>query len=76
MSDTTIEQHLWEQFGRLDPQQQEKVLEFVRGLARPTSAGSPGRELVRFAGVIDKDDLEEISRAIEDGCEQVNLNDW
>lgn len=53
---------------------QEQVLSFVRGL-NPQLRGTPGKQLLQFAGAIPKDDLNLIEEAIKQGCEQVNLNE-
>jgi len=36
----------------------------------------PGKQLLQFAGAIPLDDLELMRQAIEDECEQVDLNEW
>lgn len=61
---------------KLSPEQQMRVLAFVRTLAEEKPSGVPGRELLRFSGAIDPDDLNEMERAITEGCEQVDPNDW
>lgn len=71
---TTIKDQIIEQVDRLDEAQRERLLEFARRIA--ASAGTPGRDLLRFAGTIDSADLEAISRAIQQGCEQVDPNAW
>ncbi len=38
--------------------------------------GVPGRELLRFAGTIEPDDLILMEKAIEEGCEQVDADEW
>ncbi len=38
--------------------------------------GVPGVELLRFTGTWDLLDLQEVARAIEDACEQVNVDEW
>ena len=38
--------------------------------------GVPGRNLLRFAGTIPAADLNAMSAAIEQGCEQVEINEW
>ena len=68
----TIKDEIIEQVERLEVPQQRKVLDFARGLRTP--AGTPGRELLRFAGSIDPSDLETISQAIQEGCEKVEPN--
>lgn len=59
----------------LGPDAQRRVLEFVRLLKRRDS-GTPGTDLAAFAGTIALDELRLIQTAIENGCEQVDLNEW
>lgn len=70
----TVKDDIIEQVDRLGPDKQRRVLDFARRLDAP--AGTPGRELLIFAGAIDHQDLEEMSLAIEEGCEQVDPNAW
>lgn len=53
---------------------QRQVLEYVQRLKASGTSGVPGKELVRFAGVIPPDDLERMREAIESGCERVYLD--
>jgi hypothetical protein len=55
---------------------QQKVLEYVQTLTVALAHGVPGRQLLRFAGVIPFDDLQRMRDAIETGCEQVDVNEW
>lgn len=55
---------------------QWRVLEFTRALIVSVPHGVPGRQLVRFAGAIPKDDLQLMRQAIEQGCERVDTNEW
>lgn len=55
---------------------QEQVLAFVQALDSAIRRGVAGRQLLKFAGTIDKADLQLMSQAIEEGCEQVDLNEW
>ncbi len=54
---------------------QQKVLEYVQTLVS-LSHGVPGRQLLRFAGIIPFDDLQRMRDAIETGCEPVDVNEW
>jgi hypothetical protein len=45
-------------------------------LAISTPQGVAGRQLLSFAGSIAPDDLRLMSKAIEQGCEQVDTNEW
>jgi hypothetical protein len=65
-----------EKLTRLPENLQRKVLHYVDTLAAARPRGVPGKDLLRFAGVISKEDAEEMRSAIEAGCEQVDLNEW
>ncbi len=60
----------------LPDESQRRVLEFTRALVIPTPRGVPGRYLLEFAGTIPPDDLKAMREAIEQGCEQVDWNEW
>ncbi|MBD6619382.1 hypothetical protein FNW02_27025 [Komarekiella sp. 'clone 1'] len=62
---------------RVMPQHlQWRVLEFARILAKSQVRGTPGQQLLPFAGSIPPDDLQLMREAIEQGCEQVDANEW
>ena len=71
-----LETEICEYLHQLPLEQQRHVLEFVRALAAVQMRGVPGQALLRFAGAIDASDLATMAQAIEDGCEQVNGEDW
>jgi hypothetical protein len=72
----TVEAEIREQLSQLPVEQQRRVLEFARSLVAARVRGVPGKTLLRFAGAINTDDLTAMKQAIEEGCEQVSLNDW
>lgn len=55
---------------------QEQVLAFVRTLDTAIRSGVSGQQLLQFAGAIGEDELQLMSHAIKEGCEQVDLNEW
>ena len=56
---------------------QQQVLEFTRALADSTNVkGVSGSQLLRFAGTIPLDDLNLMNEAINQDCEQVDINEW
>jgi hypothetical protein len=55
---------------------QWRVLEFVRALSKTEVRGTPGQQLLRFSGSIPSDDLQLMREAIEQDCEQVDVNEW
>jgi len=73
---STIATKVIEQLDALPEDLQRQVLEFVQALQVFVRQGVPGKQLLQFAGAIPVDDLESMRQAIENGCEQVNLNEW
>jgi hypothetical protein len=55
---------------------QWQVLEFVRALVKAEVRGTPGQQLLRFAGSISSDDLLLMREAIEQDCERVDVDEW
>jgi hypothetical protein len=76
MIDITVQKQLREQLENLPAVQQHQVLEFARSLVKAKGRGVPGKDLLRFAGAIEAEDLIAIERAIHEGCEKVNLDEW
>ena len=70
MSYSTLEMAIQEQLGQLSREQQQQVLEFARALVATRVHGVPGQTLLRFAGVIEADDLAIMQQSIKEGCEQ------
>ncbi len=75
MSDSLV-RDLIKHLETLSPQLQAQVMDYVRTLDAERARGVPGKDLVRFAGTISKQELAAMSRAIEQGCEQVDLDQW
>jgi len=71
-----MEKELLKQFEQLGPEEQRQVLDFARTLATCKRSGTLGESLIRFGGTIDATDLAIIAEAIEEGCEQVNPDEW
>ncbi len=74
MSDAVKEQILIQLAG-LSEDQQQRVLDFARSLAASPD-GVAGRTVLRFAGTIEAEDLQTMSRAIEEGCEKIDPDEW
>jgi hypothetical protein len=45
-------------------------------LTKSKIKGVPGKKLLRFAGSIPKKDLQLMSEAIKQDCEQVDTDEW
>ncbi len=76
MMTPTLEKEIQEQVSQLPLEQQRQVLEFARALVTTRLKGVPGKTLVRFAGLVETDDLTLMKQAIEEDCEQVQPNEW
>lgn len=75
MAQTTLEQEILSYVHTLSLPQQREVLAFARGLAA-APVGVPGSDLLAFAGTVDSHDLDALQQAIDEGCEQVNVDEW
>jgi hypothetical protein len=74
--DISVVEKVIEQMKNLPQELQWRVLEFTRALAVSTPQGISGNQLLRFAGSIPKADVKAMKEAIEQGCEQVDGNEW
>jgi hypothetical protein len=72
----TLQKEILDQLGKLPIEYQRKVLDFARSLSKAPPVGKAGKDLLSFAGTIEPEDIKTISRTIEEGCEQVNTNEW
>lgn len=76
MVDAAIQHELTSCLEQLPVQKQQRVLEYARALAAPSPIGTKGVDLLHFAGTIGVADLDEMSRAIESGCEGIDEDEW
>jgi len=73
---TSIVEKVVEQLKFLPQELQWRVLEFTRTLATSNPHGVTGVQLLRFAGTIPMSDIQVMRDTIEQGCEQVDTNEW
>jgi hypothetical protein len=69
-----LQDQILEQINGLPPEQQRRVLDFARALSAPH--GVPGKELLRFGGLISREDLRRMDDAIQEGCEWMDADAW
>ncbi len=69
----SIRNDLITQIDKLPRDLQLRVLDFVKALS-PKGIG--GKGLLRFEGTISNEDLRLMTKAIEEGCEKVDINEW
>ena len=63
------------QVDKLPADEQDQVLRFVTALAA-ASQNVSGARLARFAFTLDPESAQQITQAIEEGCERVDANEW
>lgn len=76
MASPSIKAELLAEIARLGTEGQLRVLEFARSLAKSRIPGTPGERVIELAVGIDPADLQKMSEAIEEGCEQVHPDEW
>jgi hypothetical protein len=76
MNDAVLREELMKHLDQLPPELRRRVLEYSRKLARSAANGSPGRQILRFSGILAPDDADAIAREIETGCERVDSDEW
>ena len=76
MVDAQIQRQLITELERLPVEKQRQVLAFAHGLATTGLQGRPGSDLMPFFGILSPEEAQQMSDAIESGCEQVNPDDW
>jgi len=76
MSDLSIKQEIVRELDRLPIELQRRVLDFTQALVLSLPKGVPGKQLLRFAGILESEDAQAMTQAIEAGCEQVDVNEW
>jgi hypothetical protein len=70
MTSSQIKQRLLDRLDQLAEGEQRKILEFAENLPS-VPKGTPGRDLVKFFGMIEPDDCRLMEEAVEAGCERI-----
>ncbi len=71
-----VKEQILSDLERLAPEQQKRAAELVHGLVAPLPRGASVDDLLRVAGTLDPQSALEMTAAIEEGCEQVDLDAW
>lgn len=74
MTSKAFENEFLKGLNLLSKEQQNKVISYVKALLKKTKSNSNG--LLQFAGNFNTKDVQEISAAIEAGCENIDKNEW
>ncbi len=76
MKPASLKKEIIERINLLPSELQQKVLEFIDSLTQKLPKGTPGKQLLRFAGCISRKDLKSMTDAIAEGCERVDVREW
>jgi hypothetical protein len=71
-----VKEQILDDLDRLSPDQQKRAAEFVHSLVSPLPKGASIDDLMKVAGTLDDQSAGEMLAAIEEGCEQVDLDEW
>jgi len=55
---------------------QQRVLSYIKTLVSKPEKGKNKKSILDFAGAFSRKDINEMNVAIEQGCEQVDKNEW
>jgi len=72
----SIFEQVIKQLSHIPQSSQRQGLQFARMLSGFQVKGTPGQELLRFAGSIPHDELTLMQNAIKRDCKQVDLDEW
>lgn len=74
MTSQAISSEIIKKLDLLGLNEQNKVLKYIKSLINSKRDGKSG--LLKLAGSLSKEDAEEMIKAIEDGCENIDYNEW
>ena len=70
-----VKDQIARQVDKLPPDAQNQVLQFVTSLAT-AGRGANGADLCQFAFSLDAESAQQMTTAIEEGCEQIDASEW
>ena len=73
---TSFEFDFNKELAALTPEQQSDVMRFIQSIKQDAPKGTPGAEILKYAGSISHEDIEAMKAAIKEGCEQVDPDGW
>jgi hypothetical protein len=76
MINAEIKKKLIDDLNSLPFDSQKKVQEFAHALLVTRTMGKSGKDMVKFSGLLGKEDADELKQIIDAGCEKVDINEW
>lgn len=72
MIDSSLREELAKEMEQLSARMQRRVLDYARALAESTPQGTPGKELLEFAGIMTPAEADEFLRSIDEDCGRID----
>ena len=76
MHNSATIQQIVECLEMLTPILQKQVLDFTLELSDEMQEGTSIHEFLKFSGSIPSEELDQMKKAIEEGCEQIYASEW
>ena len=76
MTPAEIQHQLYEEIDRLSAAEQLRLLAAARQMRSETPKGTPWSAIQHLAGTLPDEDAKEIAQAIEEGCENIDSDEW
>jgi hypothetical protein len=71
----TVKEQILSDLDRLSPDQQKRAADLVHGLVASLPKGASVEDLLSV-GTLDEQAAREMTQAIEEGCERVDVDEW
>lgn len=71
-----IKEQILSDLDQLSPAQQKRAAKLIHELVSPLPRGASVEDLLKVAGTLDDEAAQEMTEAIEEGCERVDLDEW
>ncbi|MCG8460003.1 MAG: hypothetical protein MI919_27290 [Holophagales bacterium] len=71
-----VKEQILNDLEHLSPEQQRHAAQLVRGLVSLHPKGASPEDLLEVSGILDPVSAREMTETIEEGCEQVDLDEW
>ena len=76
MKKATINIEILSYLNMLEKTSQGKVLSYIKSLFKTVPNQNGSKDILKFAGAFSGNDIQEITKAINEGCEKPDLNEW
>lgn len=71
-----VKDQILKDLDRLSPEQQKRAAKLVSGLLTSLPEGASVGDLLKVVGSLDDASAREMMAAVEEGCEQVDTDEW